>query len=202
MHRVAGRIGAAPHMSGLFAARRAAAEAAEAVPRMPEQHGARECQERAFAAFEPAGQLPQIGKPHARLGYAGCRQGWRAHHLERRFDRRHVEREMRPFVDDAEKYELPVGQPFVDVADLTEHGEDAFDRDRRGARLAVVKLDDQVLVAPDRDEHARGIEHALADPVGFASAQSGPLETGMSIVVRRSHRRRLAQRMRGGQAGP
>src|SRR5436309_4885246 len=180
MHRVAGRIGAAPHMSGLFAARRAAAETAEAMSRMPEQHGARECQERAFAAFEPAGQLPQIGKPHARLGYAGCRQGWRAHHLERRFDRRHVEREMRPFVDEAEKYELPVGQPFVDVADLTEHGDDAFDRDQRGARLAVGKLDEKVIVASDGEDHAREIEHALPYADGFSAAQYGLHATGMS----------------------
>ena len=53
VHRLAGRVGAAAHMPGFLAARRAAAEAAEAMPRMPEQHGAGEREEGAFAAVEP-----------------------------------------------------------------------------------------------------------------------------------------------------
>ena len=54
------------------------------------------------------------------------------------------------------------------------------------------QLDDQVLVAPDRNEEAAGIGNALDDPCRVAAAQAGALEAGVRIEIGRLHRGRLA----------
>ncbi len=176
-------------MAGLFAAGRIAAEAAETVPRMPEQHGARERQQRALLPFEPTGQLAQIGEPHPRLGNPGRGERRRAQRVERRLDRRDVESEMRALVDDPEKHEFAAPQPLIDIVEPAEYRQQSLDGDRGGARLAFGDFDDQVLGAPDRDEDARRIEHALADPAGVAAAQTGAFEAGMGVIIGGSHPR-------------
>src|SRR5947207_15342246 len=94
---------------------------------------------------------------------------------------------MGPLVDQAEKHEFAAHQPLVDVVKRAEHRRKPLDRDRGGARLALGNFDDQVLSAPDRDEHTRRDEDALANPLGLAAAQASSFEAGMGILMGGSH---------------
>src|SRR6202040_4303214 len=71
---------------------------------------------------------------------------------------------------------------------------DGIRSQHRGPRLAAVKLDNEVLVAPDRNEQASRIDDALENPAGVAAAQAGAFEPGMSVEIGRSHRVRVAYR--------
>src|SRR5262245_52027405 len=91
---------------------------------------------------------------------------------------------MRPLLDDAEKDDLAAGKTVLGG------GEARRDRGRGeddGARLRTVELDDEVLVAPYRNEKARWVGDTFKDPAGVAPAQTGALEAGMSIEIGRSH---------------
>ena len=187
MHRVAGGVGAAPHVARFLAAGRGAAYSAKAVARVPVQHRAGMRQKPRLAAIEPAAQLPQIGKPHRRRLDAARRAGRRLQHLQWRLDGRQVEREMGALFDKAEKDDLAAREPLIGGADLAEQRADFTPAEHNRQRLAALALDDEVLVAPHRDKEACRVGGALDDPPRLAAAQPGALEPGRSIVIVRSH---------------
>src|SRR5215469_8831811 len=91
---------------------------------------------------------------------------------------------MRPLLDNAEKDDLPTGETLLGRGEArTERGGGEHD----GARLHTVELDDEVLVTPHRDEEARRVGDPFNDPAGVAPAQTGALETRMSIEIGCSH---------------
>src|SRR5437588_838871 len=79
---------------------------------------------------------------------------------------------------EAEDDELTAGEPLLDVviAQRAIERADRIDGEHRSKRLAAFHLDDEVLVAPNRNKRARRIEHPRADPLGLAAAQAGALE--------------------------
>jgi hypothetical protein len=118
-------------MAGFLAASRGAADAAEAMPRMPEGHRPRQCQQRPFVPRQAGAELAQIAEPQPGRRDPGCRDPgcrdlWRrdpgggdcrrAQHIERCVMRRQVEREMSAVIDQAEKYDPSLRQPFIDLA--------------------------------------------------------------------------------------
>src|SRR5271154_6095765 len=128
---------------------------------MPEHHRAGERQEGTLVAIEPTSELAQIGKPHAdlrdiALGDAGGGERRRAQPFERSLVTRHIEGEMGALVDEAEKDEFAAGKAVLDIAIAQGADErpDRIDGQYRGARLATLYLDDEVLAAPDRNKHA------------------------------------------------
>ena len=106
--------------------------------------------------------------------------------------RRQVEREMGAVVDQAEKNDLSVRQPLLDlaIAGAKQH-RNRFGAQNNRLRFAALDLDDEALRAPDRHKKALAIQHPGADPFGFAATQPGPLEAGMRIEIRCSHPARL-----------
>ena len=166
MHRVAGRVGAAPHMPGLLAPGRAAAQPAKAVARMPVEHRAGQRQQRRLARVEPSGQLAQIGKAHDCRVDPTRRKRRRMQHVERRFERRQIEREMRALLDDPDKHHLAAAEPLLGGAGLADQRAEPAPAQHHRARLAAIDLENQVLVAPDRDKEARRVGEALDDPGG------------------------------------
>jgi len=66
-----------------------------------------------FASIYARPDLVRIGEPHRRGLDTRCGQRRRTQHVERRLDRRQVEREMRPLFDDAEKHHLAAGEPLL-----------------------------------------------------------------------------------------
>src|SRR5215472_13584226 len=91
---------------------------------------------------------------------------------------------MRPLLDNAKKDDLPTGETLLGGGEArTERGRGEYD----GARLHTVELDDEVLIAPYRDEEARRVGDSFNDPAGVAPAQTGALETRMSIEIGCSH---------------
>src|SRR5271156_166033 len=109
---------------------------------------------------------------------------------------------MRPLLDNADENDLAPSQPLFAWGALPSHGDPAAptpplfgggavadQRDQAApaqhhrARLAAVDLDDQILVAPDRDEQARGVSNTIDDPIAVAAAQPGPLEAGRRVGI-------------------
>src|SRR5215472_7836909 len=95
---------------------------------------------------------------------------------------------MRALFDNAEKDDLAAAQPFFGGDDVVEERADALPAQRHRARLAVPDLDDQILIAPDRDEKTRGIGDPFDDPADLAAPQPGALEPRRGIIIMRSHR--------------
>ncbi len=188
MQRRAAGFGAAPDMAGFLAAGRGAADAAEAMARMPERHRPRQRQQRPFMPRETGAELAQIAESQPGLGNSGGGKRRRAQPLERRVMRRQVEREVGAIVDQAKKHDPPARQPFVDLAVAgAEQHRDRFRAQNDRLRFAALDLDDEALRAPDRHEKALAIQYPGADPLGFAAAQPGPLKAWMRIEIRGSH---------------
>src|SRR6185437_6935340 len=105
---------------------------------------------------------------------------------------RQVEREMRPLADEAEEYHRAMRQERLGALRRQRQPGQGMALKCRRARLGAGDLQDQILAAPDRDEYAGWITDSLGDPSHVAAAQPGALETRCGIVVRHSHRARLA----------
>ena len=80
-------------------------------------------------------------------------------------------------LDHPEKYELAARQPVLGVPSHNPGNSICIQHDRAG--LAAVDFDDQVLIAPDRNEETAGIGQALDNPCRVAAAETGALKAGM-----------------------
>src|SRR4051794_12290882 len=95
-------------------------------------------------------------------------------------------------VDQAEKNDMAVRQPVLDLAvACAEQRRDRFGVQDDGSLLAVLDIEDEALRAPDRHEKTVAIDDPGANPVGLAAAQPGPLKAWMRIEIRFPHPRRL-----------
>src|SRR6266550_3476142 len=95
---------------------------------------------------------------------------------------------MRPLLDDAEKDDFAAGEVLLGAGKTrSEDGRDGIRGQYRSPRLAIVELDNEVLIAPHRDKQASRIRDAFEDPERVTAAQTGALEAGMGIKIGRLH---------------
>ena len=98
---------------------------------------------------------------------------------------------MRPLLDQPEKHDLAAREALIGRGEARRNGGRCEDY---GTRFRAVEFDDEVLVAPHRDEKACRVGDAFEDPAGVAPTQTSAFEAGMGIEIGRSHRARLAYR--------
>ena len=94
---------------------------------------------------------------------------------------------MRVLVDDPDKHHFAAAEPRLGGAGLADQLAERAAAQHHRARLAAIALENQVLVAPDRDKEARRVAEPLADPAVVAATQPGPLEARCGIIIVRSH---------------
>ena len=94
---------------------------------------------------------------------------------------------MRALVDDPDKHHFAAAEPLLGGAGLADQRPSAPPLSTTARGSPPSTLEDQVLVAPDRDKEARRVAEPLADPAVVAATQPGPLEARCGIIIVRSH---------------
>ena len=188
VRRAAGGIAAAAQVPGLQALGRMAAEAAEAVPRVPVHHASGIGQQRAFPVGEQRADRPDVLEG-AVLGQARARLG--------RLQGRQVEGDVGGLLVEPEQRQ-PLG--------LLDQVPGLVGPQEAGARR--LDLQEEVALAPDWHQQGPRIGQPLGQPGGIAAPLVGAVqaaagvEVGLAKVGVEHVSARLAQLRAAGNRGP